>query len=289
MAPAAVGVTAGFVYDPGTMHRQYMHVGERAIAYYDSAPGAATAKALVLVHAFPLSGSMWEPQFGDIPSGWRFIAPDMRGFGGSTLEPVPESPTMDDYARDVVDLVSELGIQSPVVGGCSLGGFVTFAVLRRAAKTVRGLILAGTRTGADNSQGRANRRTMLAVLDREGPSGVARELLPKLLGKSTLEHSPTIESTLRRSIKQQSADAIRAAVLRMMERPDSTSTLEGVSVPALVIVGEEDILTPPAEAERIAACLANAELVVIPHAGHLANLEQPALFNEAVSRFLSRL
>lgn len=271
------------------MHRQYLHVGDRAIAYYDSAPGAAAAKALVLVHAFPLSGSMWEQQFKSVPNGWRFIAPDMRGFGGSTLEPEPESPSMDDYARDVVDLLSELGMQSAVVGGCSMGGYVTFAVLRRAAPVVRALILADTLAGADNSEGRANRRTLLAVLDREGPSGVAREMLPKLLGKSTLEHSPTIESNLRRLIKQQSAGAIRGAVLRMMARPDSTSTIESVSVPALVIVGEEDVLTPPAEARKIASCIPNAELVVVPHAGHLANIEQPALFNQAMSSFLSRL
>jgi pimeloyl-ACP methyl ester carboxylesterase len=232
---------------------------------------------------------MWEPQFKSVPEGWRFIAPDMRGFGGSTIDQEPESPSVDDYAGDIVELLRELGIPSAVVGGCSMGGYVAFALLRAAPRLVRALILADTRAGADTTEGRANRRTMLAVLEREGPSGVARDMLPKLLGQTTLEHSPTTESNLRSSIKQQSAPAIRGAILRMMNRPDSMGMLPGLSIPTLVVVGDEDTLTPPAEAQKIAAAIPNAELVVISRAGHLANLEQPGPFNEAVTEFLSRL
>jgi pimeloyl-ACP methyl ester carboxylesterase len=271
------------------MHRQYLHVGNRTIAYYDSAPGAAGAKVAVLLHAFPLSGSMWEPQLKHVPQGWRLIAPDMRGFGGSTIDQEPESPSMDDYATDVVDLLHELAIASAVVGGCSMGGYVTFAVLRAAPGLVRGVILADTRLGADTSEGRASRRSMLAVLDREGASGVARDMLPKLLGKTTLEQSPTTEANLRRVVKQQSAEAIRGAVVRMMNRPDATATLSGLTIPALVMVGEEDTLTPVAEAQKIASATPNAELVIIPRAGHLPSLEQPEPFNLAMASFLSRL
>jgi pimeloyl-ACP methyl ester carboxylesterase len=271
------------------MHRQYLHIGNRTIAYYDSAPGEASAKVAVLVHAFPLSGSMWEPQFKNVPAGWRLIAPDMRGFGGSTIEQEPESPSMDDYAVDIVDLLHELAIASAVIGGCSMGGYVTFAVLRAAPRLARGLILADTRVTADTSEGRANRRSLLAILDRQGASGIARDMLPKLLGKTTLEQSPTAEANLRRVIKQQATAAIRGAVLRMMNRPDSTATLSSVTVPALIVVGEEDTLTPVADAQKLAAAIPNAELVIIPRAGHLASLEQPEPFNLAMSSFLSRL
>jgi pimeloyl-ACP methyl ester carboxylesterase len=271
------------------MNRQYLHVGNRTIAYYDSAPGDQQAKVAVLVHAFPLSGSMWEPQFKSVPDGWRFIAPDLRGFGGSTIDRESESPSIDDYAADLLDLLRDLAISSAVIAGCSMGGYVTFAVLRAAPRLVRGLMLVDTRAGADTSEGRANRRSMLALLEREGAPGVARDMLPKLLGKTTLDLSPTTESNLRRLIKQQSADAIRGAILRMMHRPDSMPTLAAVTVPALVIVGEEDTLTPVAESEKIAAALPNAELVVIPRSGHLANIEQAEPFNAAMRNFLSRL
>jgi pimeloyl-ACP methyl ester carboxylesterase len=271
------------------MHRRYLHVGTRTLAYYDSAPGAPAAKVAVLVHAFPLSGSMWEPQFKSVPEGWRFIAPDMRGFGGSTIDQEPESPSMDDYATDVIDLLRELAIPVAVFGGCSMGGYVAFAVLRAAPRLVRALMLMDTRAGADTSEGRANRRGMLAVLERQGASGVARDMLPKLLGKTTLDLSPTTEANLRRVIKQQSAAAIRGAVLRMMHRPDSMPSLQGLSIPTLIVVGEEDTLTPAAEAEKMAAAIPSAELVVIPQAGHLSNIEQPEAFNLAMMSFLSRL
>jgi pimeloyl-ACP methyl ester carboxylesterase len=271
------------------MHRQYLRVGERTIGYYDSAPGASDRKVLVLLHAFPLSASMWEPQFKSVPQGWRLLAPDMRGFGGSSLDQEPETPSIDDYAADVVALLRDLGIERAVIGGCSLGGYVAFGILRTAPQVVRALILADTRATADTTEGRAARRSMLALVEREGSSGVARDMLPKLLGRTTRETSPAIEDNLRRVIKQQSANAIRSAVLRMMHRPDSTTLAESLDLPTLVIVGEEDTPTPPAEAEKLANAIRGAELVVLPRAGHLSNLEQPEAFNAAVERFLARL
>jgi pimeloyl-ACP methyl ester carboxylesterase len=271
------------------VQRQYVHVDTRTLAYYDSAPREQGAKTLVLAHAFPLAGSMWEQQFKAVPAGWRLITPDLRGFGGSTMDHEPESPSMDEYAGDIVDLLKELGIASAVVGGCSMGGYVMFALARKAPQIISGLVLADTRANADTLEGRANRKSLLAVLEREGASGVAREMMPKLIGKTSSEERPEIESNIRRLIKQQSAPAIRGAVLRMMDRPNSFPTLETLKVPALVIVGEEDTLTPVDESRKMVDALPTAELVVVPRAGHLANLEAPDAFNSALAAFLSRL
>jgi pimeloyl-ACP methyl ester carboxylesterase len=131
---------------------------------------------------------------------------------------------------------------------------------------------------------------MLALLDREGPSGVARDMMPKLLGKTSLEEHAAVEPFVRQLVKQQSPAAIRGAIKRMMERPDSLATIEQLSVPALIIVGDEDLLTPPDDARKMhAAAHDTAELVVIPRAGHLSNLEQPEAFNDALRTFLARL
>jgi 3-oxoadipate enol-lactonase len=170
-----------------------------------------------------------------------------------------------------------------------MGGYTTFAVVRRAPRLVRGLILADTRGGADSLQGRANRKSMLVLLERGGPSGVAKDMIPKLLGKTTRDERSDLESGVRRLILQQSQAAIRGAILRMMERPDSFALLKTVSVPALVLVGEEDELTPVDESRKLVEALPTAELVIVPRAGHLANLESPDAFNAAVSTFLSRL
>lgn len=271
------------------MHRQYVHLDSRTISYFDSAPGDHGAHVLVLIHAFPLGAGMWEGQIKALPPGWRLIAPDLRGFGGSTISAPADELSMDDYGADIVDLLRELQIPSAVVGGCSMGGYAAFSVVRRAQDVVRALVLIDTKATADTPEGRANRRSMLALLDREGPSGVARDMMPKLLGKTTLDDRPDVEPLVRRLVKQQAANAVRGGIQRMMTRPDSSSVLEQLDIPVLIIVGEEDVLTPPDDARKMAALASKAQLVVLPRAGHLPNLEDPKAFNHALSTFLSAL
>jgi pimeloyl-ACP methyl ester carboxylesterase len=271
------------------MTRQYCHIGSRTIAYLDSAPGDHSLRALVLLHAFPIGANLWEPQIHSIPDGWRLITPDLRGFGGSTDVDSVTALSMADYAADVLDLLQELGIQRAVIGGCSMGGYAALALYAAHPEVFDGLILANSRAGADSPEARANRRGMLALVDREGPSGVSREMMPKLLGKTTNETNTSVEAFVRRLIKQQSPVAIRGAIHRMMHRPDSTPLLAQVSVPTLVITGEEDEMIPVEESRRMAGAVKGATLVIIPGAGHLSNLEQPEAFNDAVNTFLAAL
>jgi pimeloyl-ACP methyl ester carboxylesterase len=271
------------------MTRQYSHIGSRTIAYLDSAPGQKDLRALVLLHAFPIGANLWEPQIKSIPDGWRLITPDLRGFGGSTELDSASVISMSDYADDVVDLLNELEVTRAVVGGCSMGGYAALALYQSRPDLFDGLVLANTRAGADSPEARANRRNMLALVDREGPSGVAREMMPKLLGKTTHEAKPDAEATVRRLIKQQSPIAVRNAIQRMMHRNDSMPLLARVSVPTLVITGTEDEMIPVEESRRMAGAIPGARLVIIPGAGHLANLEQPAAFNAALNEFLAAL
>lgn len=196
---------------------------------------------------------------------------------------------MTDYAADVVDLLDEMGFERLVIGGASMGGYAALAFMTLAADRVDGLVLANTRAVADSPEARANRRSMMAVVDREGPSGVARDMMPRLLGATTHQTQPDLEAMVRRFIKQQSPAAVRAAIQRMMHRPDSTPILAQVRVPTLVITGEEDELIPVDESKAMAAAIPGAALVVIPKAGHLSNLEQPDAFNRALHQFLGSL
>lgn len=272
------------------MHRQYVHVDSRTLAYFDSAPGDRSRRVALFVHGFPLGAAMWEPQFKAVPPGWRFLAVDLRGFGGSTIDDGDDDVArIDDYATDAIDVLRELEIPRAVVAGMSMGGYVVFAMLRQAPELFDAVVLADTRPGADTLEGRGNRRNMLAVLDREGPSGVARGMIDTLIGKTTALERPEVEPLVRRLIKQQSPAAVRGAIHRMMERPDSSDALATLRVPALIVVGEEDAITPVDDARRMQAAAPKAELVVIPRAGHLSNLEQPEAFNAALAAFLSRL
>jgi 3-oxoadipate enol-lactonase len=239
-------------------------------------------KPLLLLHAFPLSADLWRPQLDAPPDGWRVIAPDLQVAPGSR-------PSMDDYAAGVEAVAASLALDGAVVGGLSMGGYVIFALLRRARLSIRALVLADTRAEADTDEGRANRKKMIALAEAEGAAGVAREMVPKLLGQTTLRQRPGVVATVRRLIDSSSPQAITSALQAMMHRPDSTSLLASIDVPALVIVGEEDGLTPPPNSESLHRGIRGSRLERIPEAGHLSSLERPDVFNEALGGFLRGL
>jgi pimeloyl-ACP methyl ester carboxylesterase len=179
-----------------------------------------------------------------------------------------------------------LHIEDAVVGGLSMGGYVAFALLRHAPSYVRGLILADTRSQADSPEGLDGRRRMLALVNERGVDAVADEMLPRLLGKTTQSASREIVDRVRALIRSNSREAIAGGVRALMSRPDSTPQLASIRVPTLIIVGEEDGITPPSAAEDMQSRIPGAELVRISSAGHLSNLEQPTAFNGALARFL---
>jgi pimeloyl-ACP methyl ester carboxylesterase len=174
-----------------------------------------------------------------------------------------------------------------VVGGLSMGGYVAFALLRFAARYVQGLVLADTRSQADTPEGVAGRTRLLQVVQDNGPSAVADEMIPKLLGETTKRTRPAVAEQVRSLALASSADAIAGAIRALMTRPDSTPLLSSIHVPTLIVVGDEDTLTPPSASEEMQRAIAGSELVRIPQAGHLSNLERPDLFNAALAAFLT--
>jgi pimeloyl-ACP methyl ester carboxylesterase len=240
---------------------------------------------LVLLHAFPLNARMWEPQLGLAAQGWRVVAPQLRGFDGGAGDPATTS--VDEYAGDVVDLLDTLHITEAVFLGLSMGGYVTFALLRLAPSYVRGVILADTRPQADAPEAVEGRKKMLQLLSRDGPGALVQEMLPRLLGSSTMAKQPEIGERVRALALSNPPEAIAGALRALMTRPDSTALLGSIHVPALVVVGEEDVITPPVLSEEMHREIAGSELVRIPAAGHLASLEQPGSFNSAVAAFLA--
>ena len=227
---------------------------------------------------------MWQGQLALSDRGWRVIAPQFRGFDGGERD--PETHSVDDYAGDVVDLLDSLHIHEAVVGGLSMGGYVAFALLRLAARYVQGLILADTKAPADTPEGVEGRKRMIELVRGKGPAGVADELIPKLLGESTRRTRPDVVDRIRALALSSSAEAIAGALRALMTRPDATPQLSAIHVPTLIIVGEEDAVTPRAAADEMHRGIGGSELVIIPEAGHLTNLEQPAAFDAAIGRFL---
>jgi pimeloyl-ACP methyl ester carboxylesterase len=200
----------------------------------------------------------------------------------------PAATSMEDYAGDIIDLLDALHIEKAVIGGLSLGGYVTFAVFRRAPQYFRGMILADTRGEADTPEGIEGRKRMLVLVKEQGASAVAEFMLPKLLAEETHRRRPDVVERVRSLMLASSTEAIAGAITAMMGRPDSTPLLGSIHVPTLVMVGENDQLTPPSMSRDLHRAIRDSELCTIAEAGHLSNLEQPDTFNRAIGTFLER-
>jgi pimeloyl-ACP methyl ester carboxylesterase len=248
---------------------------------------------LLLLHAFPLSSRMWQAQLDDLPGregdGARVLAVDLRGFGGTALG--PDRPSLDLLADDLALLLDRAGIDRAVVGGLSLGGYTAMALARRHPHRLAGLLLADTKAVADNEQQRANReRIAAAVLARGSVRLLVDEQLPSpLLGATTAERRPELVAQVRALMEEATPEAVAWMQRAMAARPDSLELLARLDVPAAVVVGAEDLITPVPEAEAMASALPDATLSVLPQAGHLSAMEAPEAFNTAVRELLRRV
>lgn len=250
------------------------------------APNVRARGALILLHAFPLNARMWEGQLGLASRGWRVVAPHVGAADGGGPDRAPDAVRMDDYAADIIDLLDALRIEDAVFCGLSMGGYLAFAVLRRAAHYVRALVLADTKAEADGPEALDGRRSMLALVQKDGVEAVADAMVPKLLGETTRAEHPEVAAHVRSLILSNPQESIVGSIHALMSRADSTELLAAIHIPTLILVGDEDVVTPPSTAEAMHAKIAGSELVRVPAAGHLTNLERPDVFNAALTRFL---
>ncbi len=235
----------------------------------------------VLIHGFPLDHTMWLGQLDALSASRRCVAVDLRGFGrspqwhGGTL-------TMEQHASDVVDLIHHLGESKADIIGLSMGGYVALAMWERHHETVRSLVLADTKAAGDDDAGKAGRDAAAARLVREGRSAWGGGLIDALVADSA---GPEVRSRMRDMVEGTGYETIVAALMGMKERKDRSGVLASITVPALVVAGEQDALTPPEIARSMATAIPGAHISIIPDAGHMAPLEQPTAFNLAVAEF----
>jgi len=240
---------------------------------------------VVFLHGYPHDRSLWASQLGALAVPSRTLACDLWGFGESG----GRAASIDDYAADVAAWLKGLGVQQAVITGLSMGGYVAFALWRNHPSLIRALVLCDTRAKPDDDAGKAKRDEQIAMVRAKGSAVLADQLIAAMVGKTTRNQRPEVAERVHSMIARAPVDGITGALTALRDRPDSTPTLATISVPTLILVGEEDVITPPAESQAMHAAIRGSRLEIIQGAGHLSNLERPANFNHVLGEFLASL
>ena len=240
--------------------------------------------SLVLLHPFPVHHEFWLPTIPALESRYRLILPDLRGHGQSEVDEGPA--LMSKHAADVARVMDVLGVGKAAFIVCSIGGYIVFEFLRHFRPRVTALVLCNTRPQCDTAEARANRLKSADAVLEQGAGLFLQGLIPKLLGSTTLASRPDVVDGALRMMRQMSPNAISLVLRGMAERPDSVPSLKAIHLPTLIVMGEEDGLSTPADGELMRQSIPGSRLQIIPKAGHYAPWERPEAVAPLLRQFL---
>jgi 3-oxoadipate enol-lactonase len=242
--------------------------------------------AVVLLHGFPLDSRIWDQQRDSLSDRWRIITPDLRGFGQSrSADPF----TLQSLADDIHALLADIVALPCVLGGLSMGGYIALEYVKKHPTDLRGLMLIDTRAEADSASGRESRDKMIETVRASGSSAVAQQMLPKMLAPDQPQRRPALATQVLSIMEACPPLTVEHALTAMRDRADHTEDLASIPVPALILVGEQDSITPPSVAQAMHERMARSDLQIISGAGHMSPMEQPTQVNRAIRRFLEGL
>ena len=255
-----------------------------AIEYVDG--GNRSGMPVVFLHGFPFSHEMWTPQLGAVGQSHRAIAYDIRGHGMSDIG--DGQYTIDGHTEDLFAFLDLLGIRECVLVGLSMGGYITLRALEREQARFKGAVLCDTKSEADSNEAKVKRFDTMKAVKRGGSAEFAEGFARAVFWEGTFASKPEIVSSIKRVIARTPPLAIAGTLLALASRTDTTTSLGGISVPTLILVGEHDAVTPPAASRAMHERIPGSHLHLIPAAGHMSNLENPEAFNDHLLAFLKR-
>lgn len=243
-------------------------------------------EAIVLLHGYPLDGRVWDAVARPLAERYRVIVPDLRGFGRSKSD---AAFTMTSLAEDVHALVEKLGAKPCVMGGLSMGGYVTLQYARRYPRELRGVMMINSKAEADNSEQKEAREAGIKLLKEKGMGPVAEQMLPKMVSPGTLKRGGEPVERLKKIMLEQSPTAMQHALAAMRDRDDSRDFVHSIAEPVLIIAGVDDGIVPLKLSEELHRETERSELVILSDAGHMTPMEQPGKVVEAITRFMERV
>jgi 3-oxoadipate enol-lactonase len=242
---------------------------------------------IIFVHGFPFDKSSWAPQMAFMKRTQRVIAYDIRGFGATTLGTI--KPSIRVFADDLVKFMDNMGIPKAVVCGLSMGGYIALNAVQRYPERFKALILSDTQAIADTEEAEKKRYQTIEQIKTDGLAVFTEGTLKNVFCADSRTHRKELIHQVKDVVLSTSPETIIATLTALAERADMTSSLKFITIPTLIICGKEDSMTPPNQAEALHIAIKNSRLHIIENAGHLSNLEQSAVFNTHLARFIATL
>lgn len=262
-----------------------MYLSSNGTALYYIDVGQPSGPPIMLVHGFPLSHEMWANQIEVLKSAYRVVAFDLRGQGRSEVG--DGQFTLEFLVDDLIALLDHLKMEKAVLCGLSMGGYVSLRAVERNTERVSGLVLCDTKPDADSNETKLARGASIRAIKRNGVGPYAETFLKGVLSPTSLKDRSLVEAAAK-IIRQNQALGLCGTLLALAGRTDTTSFLPKIKVPTLILVGEQDTITPPEHSRRMQSLVQNSELHIIPQAGHMSNMENPTTFNTHLLSFLQK-
>ncbi len=261
-----------------------MHILVNGANLYVEQAGNAAGPDVVFLHGFPFNHAIWVDQVRAIGRVHHTTTYDLRGHGQSDVG--DGQYTVEGHVDDLFALLDAMRIEKPVIVGLSMGGYIILRALERDQQRFRAAVLCDTRSEADPNEVKLRRFKAIAAVKAAGSEAFAKDFVKSMFTPDAVTRVPNAVDQIISIISHTPPLAIAGTQLALASRTDTTASLGDLRLPVLILVGEQDPVTPVSAAEAMRARIQGAELAVVPRASHLSNLENPSFFNSTLMKFL---
>lgn len=249
--------------------------------------GPAAKIPVVFIHGFPFSQEMWAPQVTALQGSYNLVTYDNRGHGKTDAG--DGQYLLETFVDDLIGLLDNLEIEKAVLCGLSMGGYIALRAVERNPERVKALVLCDTRSEADSNEAKLKRAANLKLIKEKGVPAFAEGFLKAIFAPESFEKNPEAVESIRKILLANPPLGICGTLLALASRTDTTDALPKIKVPTLIMVGDQDPITPPAASKSMNKAIPNSELHIIPHAAHMSNIENPDEFNKHLAEFLKKV
>ena len=260
-----------------------MVINNLVVSYSDE--GEHGSPVIIFIHGFPFNKSMWNLQVASLKDSYRLITYDIRGHGNSDAG--NEVFSIDLFVNDLINLMDALKIEHAIVCGLSMGGYIALNAAEKYNERFDALILSDTQCIADTPEVKEKRTKTIESIKKNGVEKYAGESVKNLFAAESFISRTKEVTDVKDMIEKTSVESLCNTLLALSVRKETCHILPEIKVPVLIMVGNEDIITPPAAARFMHEKIKGSLLKIIDHAGHLSNLENPEEFNLQLRQFLA--